>query len=46
MGYLGAWGEIIHEKNLKSKILWHYPFNYVMTMGDDYYLVQKYFLIQ
>ncbi len=26
MEYSGAWGELIHEKNLKSKILWHYPF--------------------
>ncbi len=24
--YSGAWGKLIHEKNLKSKILWHYPF--------------------
>jgi hypothetical protein len=26
MGYSGAWGELIHEKNLKSKISWHCPF--------------------
>jgi hypothetical protein len=25
MGYSGAWGKLIHEKNLKSKILWHVP---------------------
>ncbi len=24
--YSGAWGKLIYEKNLKSKILWHYPF--------------------
>jgi hypothetical protein len=22
----GAWGKVIHEKNLKQKILWHCPF--------------------
>ncbi len=21
-----AWGKMIHEKNQKQKILWHYPF--------------------
>ncbi len=26
MGYPGAWGKLIHEKNLKSKISWHCPF--------------------
>ncbi len=26
MGYSGAWGKPIHEKNLKSKISWHCPF--------------------
>ncbi len=26
MGYSGAWGKLIHEKNLKSKISWHCPF--------------------
>jgi hypothetical protein len=26
MGYSVAWGELIHEKNLKSKISWHCPF--------------------
>jgi hypothetical protein len=24
--YSGAWGKMIHEKNQKSKILWHCPF--------------------
>jgi hypothetical protein len=26
MGYSGAGGKMIHEKKLKSKILWHCPF--------------------
>ncbi len=26
MEYLGAWGTLIHEKNLKSKILCQTPF--------------------
>jgi hypothetical protein len=26
MGYSGALGNLIHEKNLKSKISWHCPF--------------------
>jgi hypothetical protein len=26
MGYSEAWGKLIHEKNLKSKISWHCPF--------------------
>jgi len=26
IGYLGAWGKLIHEKNLKSKISWHCSF--------------------
>ncbi len=25
----GAWGKVIHEKNLKQKITWHCPFKYV-----------------
>ncbi len=24
--FSGAWGKMIHEKNLKQKILWHCPF--------------------
>ncbi len=27
MAYSGAWGKLIHEKNQKSKISRHYPFN-------------------
>ncbi len=26
MLFLGAWGKVIHEKNLKQKISWHCPF--------------------
>ncbi len=26
MVYSGAWGNLIHEKNQKSKISWHCPF--------------------
>jgi hypothetical protein len=28
MVYSGAWGKLINEKNLKSKISWHCPFKY------------------
>jgi hypothetical protein len=24
--YSGAWGKLIHEKNQKSRISWHFPF--------------------
>ncbi len=27
MVYSAAWGKLIHEKNQKSKISWHCPFN-------------------
>jgi hypothetical protein len=26
MVYLGAWGKLFHENNLKAKITWHCPF--------------------
>jgi hypothetical protein len=26
MGYSGAWGRLIHEKNQKQKVSWHFPF--------------------
>ncbi len=26
MVYSGAWGKLIHEKNQKQKISWHFPF--------------------
>jgi hypothetical protein len=28
MVYSGAWGKLIHEKNQKSNISWHCPFNF------------------
>jgi hypothetical protein len=33
MVYSGAWGKLIHEKYLKSKISWHCPFK-----GKDRFL--------
>jgi hypothetical protein len=30
MGYSGAWRKLIHEKNLKSKISWRTPLNFVL----------------
>jgi hypothetical protein len=33
MEYLGAWGTLIHEKNLKSKISCQTPFNKKATHG-------------
>jgi hypothetical protein len=27
LGYSGAWGKLIQEKNLMLKISWHCPFN-------------------
>jgi hypothetical protein len=39
MEYLGAWGTLIHEKNLKSKISCQTPFkddmSYLDRVGDD-----------
>ncbi len=32
MEYLGAWGTLIHEKNLKSKILCQNPFKDDITV--------------
>ncbi len=37
MGYSGAWGKLIHEKNLKSKISWHCHFNN-MRLTASYHL--------
>ncbi len=31
MGYSGAWGKLIDEKNQKQKISWHCPFKYTCT---------------
>jgi hypothetical protein len=36
MVYSGAWGKLIHEKNLTSKkISWHCPFNVVKSVHHD-----------
>ncbi len=32
MVYSGAWGKLIHEKNQKSKISWHCPFNVILFL--------------
>ncbi len=37
MVYSGAWGIRIHKKNLKSKILWHCPFNAAVFYKDLFY---------
>jgi hypothetical protein len=29
IGYSGAWGKLIHEKNLKWEISWHFPLRLV-----------------
>ncbi len=29
----GAWGKVIHEKNLKQNISWHCPFKPAFTAG-------------
>ncbi len=35
MGYSGAGGKLIDEKNQKQKISWHYPFNAISFRGRD-----------
>jgi hypothetical protein len=35
MEYLGAWGTLIHEKNLKSKISCQTPFKVSKVCGSD-----------
>jgi hypothetical protein len=35
MGYSGAWEKLNHEKNLKSKILWHCPFKPLFILYDN-----------
>ncbi len=35
MLFLGAWGKVIHEKNLKQKISWHCPFNEIGRQEDQ-----------
>ncbi len=32
MGYLAAWGKLILEENMKSKISWHCPFELVLVV--------------
>ncbi len=39
MLFLGAWGKVINEKNLKQKISWHCPFK-----GQKYILFTIFFL--
>ncbi len=34
MGYSGAGGKLINEKNQKQKISWHCPFNSEMTLSQ------------
>ncbi len=29
MGYSGAGGKLMHEKNQKQKISWHFSFNFI-----------------
>ncbi len=40
MEYLGAWGTLIHEKNLKSKISCQTPFK-VLTFSEDFFNKQN-----
>jgi hypothetical protein len=35
IGYSGAWGKLIHEKNLKSKISWQCLFGVAMVENKD-----------
>ncbi len=37
MLFSGAWGKMIHEKNLKQKISWHCPFkvSYVVFLHNQ-----------
>ncbi len=34
MLFSGPWGKLIHEKNLKQKISWHYPFKFLPSQGS------------
>jgi hypothetical protein len=34
-GYSGAWGKLIHERNLKSKISWHCPLFFATLMRGE-----------
>jgi hypothetical protein len=38
MLFSGFWGKMIHEKNLKKKILWQCPFNrWLIDIGHEIY---------
>ncbi len=41
----GAWGKVIHEKNLKQKISWHCPFKYccdvINTDPREYWAIYR-----
>ncbi len=32
--FSGAWGKVIHEKNLKQKISWHCPFEEIIKIAS------------
>ncbi len=36
MEYSGAGGKLIHEKNQKQKISWHYPFKVNFSLDTHY----------
>ncbi len=40
MGYSGAGGKLIDEKNQKRKISWHFPFN-ILKDENKYWFVSK-----
>ncbi len=37
----GAWGKVIHEKNLKQKISWHCPFRQLFSICSTFTEVLK-----
>ncbi len=37
----GAWGKVIHEKNLMQKISWHCPFNTLKSIYSLKYFVGR-----
>ncbi len=39
MGYTGAGGKLIDEKNQKRKISWHFPFNIKYAVLDIFYCI-------
>ncbi len=40
--YSGAWGKLIYEKNQKSKISWHCPFNLYQIIYSTYSVIYIY----